>query len=278
MTKTTKTFNETTAAKPAEQALGNAASHGWDKFVASLIERGADLEAPDAEGMTPLMLAVDKGHAKCVQLLVDAGADVNAKDPGGDTALIIAADKGRLDCAEMLIAKGAEIDARRANGNTALLTAIDKEHVEFALTLIQTGSKADQKTPEGEPVLVIAAAKGAKLNTVCYGLINKGASADAVGPSGVTPLICAATGNNLELARFLVKKGADLDIKFQDKTAIGIAQEKHHREIVELLVEAYAERERQRKAAIQRAADSFSEGLNKPIAPNRPIAFKPKNS
>ena len=276
MSKTTKTFNETAARKPAPQALGNAAKHGWDKFVTSLIERGADLEAPDADGMTPLMLAVHNRHLGCARLLIDAGADVNAKDPGGDTALIIAADKGNLECAEMLIAKGAEIDARRANGNSALLTAIDKEHVEFALALIQKGSGVGQETPGGEPVLAFAAAKGAKVNAVSYGLINKGASVDAFGPSGATPLIWAAAGDNIELAQFLVKKGANLDIKSQDKTAIDIAREKGYRKIVEILVEGYAERERQREAAIQRAADGFSEGLEKSIAPSRPITFKPK--
>ena len=48
------------------------------------------------------------GHADTAKVLIAAGADVNAKDSDGDTPLQLAAFRGRTDIVKMLIAAGAD--------------------------------------------------------------------------------------------------------------------------------------------------------------------------
>lgn len=61
-----------------------------------LIEKGADVNAKDNDGKTPLMFASAFDNSRVVKLLIGKGADVNAKDNGGWSALIYAAYDGNL--------------------------------------------------------------------------------------------------------------------------------------------------------------------------------------
>jgi len=61
-----------------------------------------------------------KGNKEIVELLIAAGADVNARDDGGDTPLLNAAAFGQKEIVELLIGKGAEVNAKNANGETPL--------------------------------------------------------------------------------------------------------------------------------------------------------------
>jgi ankyrin repeat protein len=76
--------------------------------VKRLIEKGADVNAKDNEGITALMYAVAFEHPEMVKLLIDAGADVNAKDNEGITALMVASFEGYTDIVELLIKAGAK--------------------------------------------------------------------------------------------------------------------------------------------------------------------------
>ena len=77
------------------------------RFVAKLLEHGADVNCTDKQGQTPLMLALD--HLEVVQLLIKHGAEVNAQDASGATALAHATN-GLVR--ELLIKHGAVSKAR----------------------------------------------------------------------------------------------------------------------------------------------------------------------
>lgn len=64
--------------------------------VKFLIENGADVNAKDKRGETPLMFASAFDRCRVLKLLIDNGADVNAKDKGGWSALIYGAYNGNL--------------------------------------------------------------------------------------------------------------------------------------------------------------------------------------
>lgn len=76
--------------------------------VRYLTSRGANTEARDSQGDTPLLRAVRGNHMRLARHLVDAGADVNATDAQGYSALQIARSNNAKDMAAMLARYGAQ--------------------------------------------------------------------------------------------------------------------------------------------------------------------------
>lgn len=67
-----------------------AAKKGKAKEIEALLAKGADLEATDREGRTPLMLAAQYGRTATVRLLVDKGAKPDARDTHRWNAFMLA--------------------------------------------------------------------------------------------------------------------------------------------------------------------------------------------
>jgi ankyrin repeat protein len=82
------------------------------EVAALLIEKGADVNARAAKGMTPLTWAVYWDQKEKAALLIAKGANVNARDDDGKTALHVASNWGKTDLMRLLIAKGADVNAR----------------------------------------------------------------------------------------------------------------------------------------------------------------------
>ena len=72
-----------------------------------LVRHGADTEAHDENGDTPLLIAIRQGNHKLAKHLVNAGADVTVRDADGKTALQIANSLGLRDIALLLRRNGA---------------------------------------------------------------------------------------------------------------------------------------------------------------------------
>ena len=87
--------------------------------VQQAIDRGADVNALDPTGTSPLTYAALMGHAGIVEDLIAAGADVNAKGGDGGTALHAAAFLGRFEAAKSLLANGAEPSLSIRNSSDA---------------------------------------------------------------------------------------------------------------------------------------------------------------
>lgn len=81
---------------------------------------GADVDAANKYGWTPLCRAAEGGHKEMVGMLIAGGADVDAVGKGGWTPLYIAVMKGYNEIAEMLIERGAGVDAATTEGKTPL--------------------------------------------------------------------------------------------------------------------------------------------------------------
>ena len=77
-----------------------------------LRDAGANLEATDRYGYSPLHHATSSKSVELVSLLVQARVNVDATGDGGVTALHLAGRRGAADCVEVLLAAGASLDAR----------------------------------------------------------------------------------------------------------------------------------------------------------------------
>ena len=109
-----------------------AVQHNSEEVTNALIKAGADVNAKNNDGSTPLMVAVyfDKSSG-IVNALIEASADVNAKNKDRRTALSFAAEKREPEIVSLLLNAGADVyenDVESAQGNERLKdTAIIEE-------------------------------------------------------------------------------------------------------------------------------------------------------
>ncbi len=90
------------SARPLNQLLRMAVMAGVESAVQIHIDRGDDLDARDASGMTPLMLSAARNKSAICKLLLSAGADHSLLDPSGKTAVQIAIAAGSEATAAIL--------------------------------------------------------------------------------------------------------------------------------------------------------------------------------
>ncbi|KGL78584.1 Ankyrin repeat and SOCS box protein 10, partial [Tinamus guttatus] len=124
-----------------DTALHVAARHGLADHVGLLLRHGAELEAKNEEGQTPLNAACAQPHQpqdmeryyRVCQLLVESGANVNAADRDRQHPLHLACKNANAQVVELLLARGAHVNIMNYSGNTALhnilqMTAYKLEH------------------------------------------------------------------------------------------------------------------------------------------------------
>lgn len=106
-----------------------------------LLEHGADPDAQNRYGSTPLAEAVKVADAGLTRMLLEAGADANAANADGQTMLMLAARAGAVEPARLLVEHGADVDAiERWRGQTALMWAADEREPEIVRLLVEHGA------------------------------------------------------------------------------------------------------------------------------------------
>jgi ankyrin repeat protein len=154
-------------------ALVNAVWADDAARVARVLARGADPDAPDADGTTPLYAAAVGGRAGLVRQLLAAGADPNrlSTGPSDGSPLCGAACWGYVETVDLLLAHGADPDLPEDERSTPLDWAARGMHADVALSLLAAGAQ-----PTGE-ALRTAIERGS-LATV-RALLDHGAVPDA---------------------------------------------------------------------------------------------------
>jgi Ankyrin repeats (3 copies) len=111
------------AMRPVDEALLAAASKGDLGEITRAVEKGADVNAADEDGITPLYRATEKGHQDAVALLLDKGANLKQETMDGVTPLHIAVERGHQAVVAQLLDKGADVKKIRTDsGEPPLFT------------------------------------------------------------------------------------------------------------------------------------------------------------
>ena len=176
-----------------------------------LLNHRAAVDATDEYGRQPLHWATYRGHQGTGKLLLSHGADINAVTKQGETPLHAAAegDKDCPDLCEILLKQNAKIDEVDENGAQPLHMASRKGHVETAKLLLSRGAYTNTMNKRGQTTLHAAVSGEKDCPELCQILLKHGANIDAVDENGCQPLHLASFNGHLTTGRLLMAHGAD---------------------------------------------------------------------
>lgn len=173
----------------SEKSFFAAIVKGDKPAVRLFLEAGM---SPNARlgGITALVEASRRGktHHEIAAALIEAGADMDASDPYGVTPLLFAAISGSPETIRLLLKSGANVKARDADGRTALIEALTTENDLPPSTieeLIRAGSDVNLRVYGGLTPLMIAAAGNSQ---ILQAIIQAGADLNARDEGGATAL------------------------------------------------------------------------------------------
>lgn len=124
--------------------------------IFDLLNRGASMEQTNAQGATPLIVAVRNGHESLADMFIQRGANVDATDHEGNTPLILAVIAGSVKNVRDLTDKGARIDHFNNLDRSALMWAAALGRREIAQILMRKGAELHLKNNAGETAYDIA--------------------------------------------------------------------------------------------------------------------------
>lgn len=179
-------------------------------IAALLLDASAPLEARDSKGRTPLSLASQYGFTAMTKLLLARGADVDAVNHRGGTPLVELFSAGITEetILRTLIDEGADIDARDNAGLTALHHAVvlDPEAPQLVGLLLQNG--ADVNVRDGGEASALHKAAGRDNVRTVEMLVREGADVNAEDEEGDTALGWAVLTGSSSAVKVLIENGA----------------------------------------------------------------------
>ncbi|XP_017392271.1 ankyrin repeat and KH domain-containing protein 1 isoform X14 [Cebus imitator] len=223
-------------------ALTYACAGGFVDIVKVLLNEGANIEDHNENGHTPLMEAASAGHVEVARVLLDHGAGINThSNEFKESALTLACYKGHLDMVRFLLEAGADQEHKTDEMHTALMEACMDGHVEVARLLLDSGAQVNMPADSFESPLTLAACGGhVELAAL---LIERGANLEEVNDEGYTPLMEAAREGHEEMVALLLAQGANINAQTEEtqETALTLACCGGFSEVADFLIKAGAD-------------------------------------
>jgi hypothetical protein len=186
-------------------------SKGSDEIVQLLIDAGADIEGATslgAGGEHPLHLAAARAsRASTARLLVARGAQLNAHDARGRTPLITAVLANNIEVADVLLGAGADLEpADSKRDHSPLSWAACWGRITTVEFLLSKGAQINHRTgPAGDTPLhrAVVCCKGTEM--IRY-LVANGADVNVTNSKGLTPMQLSFNNKDREFLRSLGAK------------------------------------------------------------------------
>ncbi|EEY65793.1 uncharacterized protein PITG_03318 [Phytophthora infestans T30-4] len=129
------------------------------QIIQSLIDAGADIDAAEKHGLTPLMFMCSRVSLEGSATLLALGADAHRVAwSNGFSALEFAVKSGRTELVELCLSKGANPNAPTLDGSTSLHLAAALAHTDIILRLLQGGANPNIQNRCGQtPATILLA-------------------------------------------------------------------------------------------------------------------------
>ncbi len=175
----------------ASSLLLQAAAVGDADAAAAALRAGADIEARDDRGRTPLLLASAADRVDVARLLVVLGADPDAQDDQRDSAWLVTGVTGSVAMLEALLPAAPDLALRNRFGGISVIPASERGHVDYVRRVVATGIDVDHVNDLGWTAMLEAIVLGdgsAAYQEVVGILLDAGADPRIADSDGVTPL------------------------------------------------------------------------------------------
>lgn len=184
-----------------------------------------------------IAFAAKDGDLKLLKALESKGQDINIQDSNGMSVLDIAIEKKQLKVVEYLQSKGAKVGS--AHKAEEFVAALSKNNLKLAKELMRNGLDPNAKH-ESAPMLY-AVSRWGDLEMARF-LVEKGAKIDATDDMKITPLIVASHNGKKDIVQYLISKGANVNhIGAGKRTPASVAKSQGHKDIVKILKTAGAD-------------------------------------
>lgn len=176
-------------------------------------ETESDIFIPSTAGETRLHYAAKTGDEDAVREILSSGADPNAMEDDGETPLHHAAradftQPALIEITRLLLAAGADPNARSMTDETALHRAIHSANPQVVNMLLESGADPNAKNDLGwTPLHVLVLSNYPDVIVVAEQLVVAGANVNARDTDGRTPLDRAKKFNRLPIAKYLAEVG-----------------------------------------------------------------------
>jgi len=169
--------------------------------------------------------AAAAGDSDAVERFLAEGVDVNVRGEMGLTPLHVAARNGHAGVVELLLERGADLEATDKGHMTALYWAATCGSLETVKMLVAKGANVNAKNKHGAtPLAAVAMGRGECLEVALF-LLDKGADISVRHSDGSTILHKAVLNGEPDVLRLLIENGADPAVKDKDgKTALDRAR------------------------------------------------------
>ncbi|XP_067948488.1 receptor-interacting serine/threonine-protein kinase 4-like [Watersipora subatra] len=214
----------------------------WRKVKSWLFEAlgyGSPKEEPTQSAERRLLLAAEEGDVTSLVSLLESECSVNAFNAQGSTPLHLAVKKDNIACFELLL-KHPQIDLQSLDkwGRTPLHTAVIWQRLDLLKRLVEHEPESvNVPDSDGKSLLHVASASGAT-EFVQYLLTTK-IKKNSVDRRRWTPLVCAVAIQDVGMVRVLLEHGVGCNEPLQHNacmSALRLAIEKHNLDIVKLLL------------------------------------------
>ena len=178
-----------------------------------LLKHDGERKTVEENGDQPLHVACKHVYTETVKLMVSCGSDTNAVNKHGQTPLHTAAG-GEKDCPELcqiLLQHLAKIDSMDNDGNQPLHLACRQNHTKTVKLMISHGVNKNAVNNHGQtPIHIVSSQRDC--HELCLLLLKCGVKLNAVDGNGDTPLHVALQKGNMETLDKLLASGADCNV------------------------------------------------------------------